>query len=133
MRAEPTEMTEHVRVRTTRFLKSIREDREPPVVQCARWQMTLVVGGLSKVDNGAVVPGQPSWSKRVLMKKMAEDVPNQVALSGLLCWSCIATRPPTVTSLPDVNENTLCLLHQGIIIREYAVCRPSGIQFSQSV
>jgi hypothetical protein len=49
-------MAEHVRVRAARLLQSIREDREPPAVQRARRQMTLLVGGLGETDHSGVVP-----------------------------------------------------------------------------
>jgi hypothetical protein len=48
MRARPTKMAENVRVRTPCLLKGIREDREPPVIQRAFGQVTLIVGGLGE-------------------------------------------------------------------------------------
>ena len=51
-------MVEYIRVCTSRFLQSIREDREPPIVQRARRQVPLFIGGVGEADDGAVVPGQ---------------------------------------------------------------------------
>jgi hypothetical protein len=67
MRTRPTEMTENVRVRTPCLLKGIREDREPSVVQRARRQVSLVVGGMGETDYGRVMPGEDGgkeWRRR---------------------------------------------------------------------
>src|SRR6185312_14131754 len=60
VRSRSTEMTEDVRVRTTRLLKSIREDRQPAIVQGACRQVPLVIGSLGKSDDRDVVPDQDS-------------------------------------------------------------------------
>ena len=59
MRSKSTEMAKNVCVRTTCLFKSIRKDREPATVQCARRQVSLFVGVLGEMDHGAVIPGQP--------------------------------------------------------------------------
>ena len=51
-------MTENVRVRASRLFQCVREDREPPVVQRARGQVSLVVGSLGEANYGGVVRGQ---------------------------------------------------------------------------
>jgi hypothetical protein len=85
MRARSTKMTEDVRVPTAGFFKCIREDPEPPVVQRARRQMTLVVGGLRKAAYGAVLPGEDGgrqWRRRA--KGVAEHFADQSTLGHAL-------------------------------------------------
>jgi hypothetical protein len=50
MRPRATEMTEHIRVHTPCLFKSIREDREPAVIQRPGRQMPFLIGGLSEAD-----------------------------------------------------------------------------------
>jgi hypothetical protein len=59
MRTRLAEMTENVRVRVASLFQSIREDRESPVIQRARRQVSLVVGGLGEADHQGVVPCHP--------------------------------------------------------------------------
>jgi hypothetical protein len=51
-------MTKNVRVCTASLLQSIRQDREPPCVQRARRQVSLVVGRLGEPGHELVVPGE---------------------------------------------------------------------------
>jgi hypothetical protein len=51
-------MTKNVPVRTPRLLKSIREDREPAVIQCAVRQVPFLIGGLGETAYKPVVPGK---------------------------------------------------------------------------
>ena len=50
-------MTEHICVRTSCLLQSIREDREPAVVERAVWQVPLLIGGLDESNHHSIVPG----------------------------------------------------------------------------
>jgi hypothetical protein len=74
MRSKSTEMAKNVCVRTTCLFKSIRKDREPATVQCARRQVSLFVGVLGEMDHGAVIPGEDSGGECDGAEGIAEDV-----------------------------------------------------------
>src|SRR5262245_30368987 len=71
-------MAEYLFARTTRFLKSIRENREPAVVQRAVREEPLLVGSLGEADHYCVVPGQPGGVEGDGAEGVAEDVTEEV-------------------------------------------------------
>jgi pilus assembly protein Flp/PilA len=73
-------MTENVRVRTSRLLQSIRQDREPPVVQSGRRQVTFLVGDLGEADHSSVIPGEDGGGEGDGAERVAEDVTHQSSL-----------------------------------------------------
>jgi hypothetical protein len=77
-------MTKHVRVRATCLLKSVGEDEEPRVVESALWQVTLLVGNLSKTNYYGVVPGQDSGREGERAEGVAKDVMDQSAVRSLV-------------------------------------------------
>jgi hypothetical protein len=74
MRPRPTEMGEDIGVVTTGFFQRVREDSEPPVVQCAGRLVPLIVGRLGEADHGRVIPGQDGAGEGDGAKRVAEDV-----------------------------------------------------------
>jgi hypothetical protein len=90
-----TEVLKDVFVVTPGLLKSIREDREPPGVQRAFGQVSLVVGGLGETDHGGVVPGQDGGGEGDgAERKWAEDATEEVRLDSFL--GCTASIEPDV-------------------------------------
>jgi hypothetical protein len=77
MRARAAKMAKNLCVRTTCLLQGIREDREPPVIQRAFWQLSLVVGGLGEADHQPVVPGQDAKSDGDEEEGVTEDAVEQ--------------------------------------------------------
>jgi hypothetical protein len=84
MRPRPAEVAENIRIRATRLLKSIREDREPPVIQHARRQVPLVVGGLGEADHGGIIPGENGGRNGDRTEGVAEKAANEARLCFLL-------------------------------------------------
>jgi hypothetical protein len=84
MRSRPTQVAENVRVCATCLLQSIRENREPSVVQRAFRQVTLLVGSLGEAYYRGVLPGEGCGiNADVAERKRAMKIVNECCLSGL--------------------------------------------------
>jgi hypothetical protein len=99
-------MAQYFLARTASFFQGISEYGESVGVESARWQVPLVIGGLSKTDHAGVTPFEHRVVEGGESERVAEDVTKQVTLHGLDGKLDRPTVIPPVPSRPG-GEYTL--------------------------